>query len=369
MRHSRSVWRRRIRVQTDLLPLTSPDLQVIRASAKRQTRRRASGWPWPARSSCWGPWSSPAVTDAGPDRATGIEPIGTPAPSPTPSQGGRDHQEGVDHLRIRSVRLPASVILRTGPRFLPPRRWTFDGRRGGCAEPRARRPCRSGPARSAWSAWNAPLEAPAGSTVCPDLTDRACVESIAFLTAWARGLCEASGNTPCRGIEDRATELCLEKWDCHPGLLVPFRDDVQAFFSGGIYDARCHDRRRGLAGRVGPVRRWVRGCPAASRSLPVDHGGLARIDPARQTSLTGAVHRAEKAGRGPEPRGHRPGDLEQRGKAASGLGGDARMRASRGGSEPVCMVTTGRQGPSYVLLTRARTGPDRCRQPVATDEQ
>jgi hypothetical protein len=29
--------------------------------------------------------------------------------------------------------------------------------------------------------------------------------------------------------------LCLEKWDCHPGLPVPFKNDVQTYFSGGIY--------------------------------------------------------------------------------------------------------------------------------------
>jgi hypothetical protein len=62
-------------------------------------------------------------------------------------------------------------------------------------------------------------------------------ETTAYIETWVEDYCEASGNTPCTGIGDRATQLCLEKWDCHPGLLVPFRDDVQAFFSGGIYDA------------------------------------------------------------------------------------------------------------------------------------
>jgi hypothetical protein len=63
------------------------------------------------------------------------------------------------------------------------------------------------------------------------------IESIGDIAAWVEEYCEASSNTPCTGIEDRAVELCLEKWDCHPGLLVPFENDVQAFFSGGIYDA------------------------------------------------------------------------------------------------------------------------------------
>lgn len=57
------------------------------------------------------------------------------------------------------------------------------------------------------------------------------------LVAWVEDYCEATGNAPCSGIEDRGVELCLERRDCHPGLLVPFESDVQAFVSGGIYDA------------------------------------------------------------------------------------------------------------------------------------
>jgi len=45
------------------------------------------------------------------------------------------------------------------------------------------------------------------------------------------------GDEPCSGIHDRSVELCLEARDCHPGLLVRFHTDVQAFFTGGIYDA------------------------------------------------------------------------------------------------------------------------------------
>jgi hypothetical protein len=62
------------------------------------------------------------------------------------------------------------------------------------------------------------------------------IESIGDIEAWAEKYCEGSSDTPCSGIDDRAIELCLEKWDCHPGLLVPFKNDVQAFFSAGFYD-------------------------------------------------------------------------------------------------------------------------------------
>ena len=48
---------------------------------------------------------------------------------------------------------------------------------------------------------------------------------------WVQAYCERTGNKPCAGIADRAVPLCLERADCHPGLLVPFDDDVQAFFT------------------------------------------------------------------------------------------------------------------------------------------
>lgn len=75
------------------------------------------------------------------------------------------------------------------------------------------------------SAWQAPL-APGTR-----------IESTADIVEWVESYCKESGNSPCTGIADRAVDLCLEKWDCHPGLLVPFKHDVQAFFSAGIYDA------------------------------------------------------------------------------------------------------------------------------------
>jgi hypothetical protein len=73
------------------------------------------------------------------------------------------------------------------------------------------------------SVWKAPLDAGTRE------------ESIPYLVSWVEDYCLESGNSPCTGIADRAVELCLEKWDCHPGLLVPFENDVQAFFSGGLH--------------------------------------------------------------------------------------------------------------------------------------
>lgn len=74
------------------------------------------------------------------------------------------------------------------------------------------------------SLWFVPIE-PAEDT-----------ESIPYLLAWAEDYCRAADSRPCSGIDERAVELCLERRDCHPGLLVPFDNEVQAYFSGGIYD-------------------------------------------------------------------------------------------------------------------------------------
>jgi hypothetical protein len=57
------------------------------------------------------------------------------------------------------------------------------------------------------------------------------------LEAWVETYCAETGNAPCSGIHERAVPLCLERRDCHPGVMVPFDDDVQAFFTAGIYDA------------------------------------------------------------------------------------------------------------------------------------
>lgn len=83
------------------------------------------------------------------------------------------------------------------------------------------------------------FQAPAGGvrvsawSVAVDRTTTA--ETEAAVEAWVEAYCQASGNTPCTGIHDRAVPLCIEKRDCHPGLLVPFRNDVQAFLTGGIF--------------------------------------------------------------------------------------------------------------------------------------
>jgi hypothetical protein len=72
------------------------------------------------------------------------------------------------------------------------------------------------------SAWTVPME------------PGQIIESWSDVEAWARTYCERTANTGCTTIHDRVVPMCIEKRDCHPALLVPFKDDVQAFGTGGV---------------------------------------------------------------------------------------------------------------------------------------
>jgi hypothetical protein len=72
------------------------------------------------------------------------------------------------------------------------------------------------------SAWSVPIDQ--GTTF----------EDPSQLATWVQSYCERTEETPCTGISARAVPLCLERRDCHPGLLVPFAQDTLAFFTGGI---------------------------------------------------------------------------------------------------------------------------------------
>jgi hypothetical protein len=56
------------------------------------------------------------------------------------------------------------------------------------------------------------------------------------LEEWIQAYCPAN-TTPCTGIQERAVPIYAEVRDQHPGLLVSFKDDIQAFFlnAGRIY--------------------------------------------------------------------------------------------------------------------------------------
>lgn len=66
------------------------------------------------------------------------------------------------------------------------------------------------------------------------------LETPAEVEAWVEQYCEVA-DPSCTGFNDRAIPLCLEGRDCHPGLLVPFVGDVQAFFPGST-DGTSWDR-------------------------------------------------------------------------------------------------------------------------------
>jgi len=60
-------------------------------------------------------------------------------------------------------------------------------------------------------------------------------QSTKLVIGWAERYCELAGLSPCSGLADRAVRLCIEKWDCHPALLVEFEEGPVAFVSGGIF--------------------------------------------------------------------------------------------------------------------------------------
>lgn len=54
---------------------------------------------------------------------------------------------------------------------------------------------------------------------------------------WVMRFCQQSNAPSCTGVVDQAVPLCIERWDCHPGLIVPFENYVQAFVTGGVIGA------------------------------------------------------------------------------------------------------------------------------------
>jgi len=52
---------------------------------------------------------------------------------------------------------------------------------------------------------------------------------------WAEDYCEAANLSPCAGIEERAEYLCIERWDCHPAVMVRFDQGIAAFLYGGVF--------------------------------------------------------------------------------------------------------------------------------------
>lgn len=106
-------------------------------------------------------------------------------------------------------------------------------------------------------------------------------ETVTDVRAWIQDYCEDAIET-CTGIDDRAVDLCVEKRDCHPGLLVPYATNVDAYFTGGHYNSqlvvvsvRRNDSNITVQGRYGSFQRLLEGFlstmdvwPAATIEFP-----------------------------------------------------------------------------------------------------
>ncbi len=102
------------------------------------------------------------------------------------------------------------------------RAWTF-GRDGGDFLTSAADAFRAPQGDVRVSAWVVPFEGGAE----PE-------QSWETVQAWIDEYCPRTDMTSCAGIASRAEHLCVESRDCHPGLLVPFDNGVQAYFFGGV---------------------------------------------------------------------------------------------------------------------------------------
>jgi hypothetical protein len=213
-----------LRAQTEVLPPVPTDLSAIRSAARAQSRRHgAIGLACVA--AVVGVVLAAGVTDLGRDQSRGVAPVApssaTPTPSATDLPGPIDTTDWESYTSTVygfQVRRPLGWSvdpadrpwrLRDLPESLGPGYDTF----------------RSPPGDVGVGMFSAPLEP--GTRI----------ESTADIEAWVADYCRASQISRCTGIHERAVPLCVEERDCHPGLLVPFENDVQAFFSGGIYDA------------------------------------------------------------------------------------------------------------------------------------
>ena len=63
-------------------------------------------------------------------------------------------------------------------------------------------------------------------------------ETTEGLMSWVEGYCQLN-DPPCQVSSDSTVRLCHERFDCHPGVLVPIDgQQFRAFFTGGDYQGR-----------------------------------------------------------------------------------------------------------------------------------
>lgn len=212
-----------VQIHTEAAPAPSVDVSAIREQARRQARgrRTAAGVAVAAAVAV----AVAGTVATGRDTSTPPSPAGPvpPSISEAPSATPRPPLPTGSWESYTSTRYDFSIGRPPAWTEEPAiRDWSWESDVADHLSP-AHEAFLSRDGHVRLSVWNAPLDASTRE------------ESITYLVQWVEDYCEESGNSPCTGIADRAVELCLERRDCHPGLLVPFENDVQAFFSGGIY--------------------------------------------------------------------------------------------------------------------------------------
>jgi hypothetical protein len=148
----------------------------------------------------------------------------SPTASPSPSSGPIDTSAWTPY---KSSHYGFTIGYPAGWTATPATRdWTFEA--DAVFDPAARGKDHFSPADSAVgvSAWSVAVE--------PATT----FETSEDVEAWVEAYCAKTDHTPCTGLRDRAVPLCLERRDCHPGVLVPFNSDVVAFFTNGAAGER-----------------------------------------------------------------------------------------------------------------------------------
>jgi hypothetical protein len=170
------------------------------------------------------PASTPTEQSPSPSAAPAPEPA--PAPTPTPSILGTPVGEGVD----ARAWIPYTSEIHGVDLAHPPdwtvvpaeREWSM-AEDAGAIESAGQDGFMSA-AGDIWiTLWSAPYSGG---------------ETLDGVQAWAEELCLQVGDLDCAAIGERTEPLCLERRDCHPGLLVPFEFDVHAYVTGGDHASR-----------------------------------------------------------------------------------------------------------------------------------
>lgn len=210
----------------DEVAVPEVDLAAVRARAGKNRRRRLSAGVVATAAAVAAVTAVTVTVTAGRD---GSEVAPSDTPSSTVSTAATSPLPAIDTsawTKYRSTQYDIKLSHPPGWTEFPASRdwdWELDA---------------GDPLSPAHDAFNSPGDTVRVSVFFVPLEPGTHIDSTDDVEAWVQDYCEASpDNKPCTEIHEGAVDICLEKRDCHPGLLVPFKNDVQAFFSGGIYDS------------------------------------------------------------------------------------------------------------------------------------